>query len=71
MIFNDKMWNAIGKDARNMPKSGEIVIVKGVVKDECVFADEMYTQRKNSIYTKLSDLKDKNLNSLTNEKDIV
>ena len=71
MIFNDKMWNAIGKDARNMPKSGEIVIVKGVVKDECVFADEMYTQRKNSIYTKLSDLKDKNLNNLTNEKDIV
>jgi DNA polymerase-3 subunit alpha len=71
MIFNDKMWNAIGKDARNVPKSGEIVIVKGVVKDECVFADEMYTQRKNSIYTKLSDLKDKNLNSLTNEKDIV
>jgi hypothetical protein len=71
MIFNDKMWNAIGKDGKNMPKPNEIVIVKGVVKDEVVFADEIYPQRKNSIYTKLSDLKDKQLKDLTNEKDIV
>ena len=68
MIFNDKMWNAIGKDGKNIPKPNEIVIVKGVVKDEVVFADEIYLQRKNSIYTKLSDLKDKQLKDLTNEK---
>ena len=50
----------------------EIVIVKGVLKDEVIFADEIYTQRKNSIYTKLSDLKDKkstNSNTLTNDQD--
>ena len=72
MIFNDKMWDAIGKDGSKGPLDGEVVIVKGVVKDEVIFADEIYPQRKNSIYTKLSDLKDKKVikdNSLTNDQD--
>ena len=72
MIFNDKMWDAIGKDGSKAPLDGEVVIVKGVTKDEVIFADEIYPQRKNSIYTKLSDLKDKNPskdNSLTNDQD--
>lgn len=46
MIFNDKMWNAIGKDGSKAPTDGEIVIVKGVTKDEVIFADEIYPQRK-------------------------
>ena len=72
MIFKDKMWDAIGKDGKKGPMDSEIVIVKGVLKDEVIFADEIYTQRKNSIYTKLSDLKDKkstNSNTLTNDQD--
>tara|TARA_R100000329_G_scaffold151456_1_gene147687 strand:- start:1555 stop:4137 length:2583 start_codon:yes stop_codon:yes gene_type:complete len=72
MIFNDKMWDAIGKDGSKAPVDGEVVIVKGTVKDEVIFADEIYPQRKNSIYTKLSDLKDKKLskdNTLTNGQD--
>ena len=74
MIFNDKMWDAIGKDGSKAPLDSEVVIVKGVTKDEVIFADEIYPQRKNSIYTKLSDLKDKKPsqdNSLTNDQDIL
>ena len=74
MIFNDKMWDAIGKDGSKAPTDGEIVIVKGVTKDEVIFADEIYPQRKNSIYTKLADLKGKKISndkSLTNNKDIL
>ena len=74
MIFNDKMWDAIGKDGSKAPVDGEIVIVKGVTKDEVIFADEIYPQRKNSIYTKLADLKGKKISndkSLTNNKDIL
>tara|TARA_Y100000004_G_scaffold99739_1_gene111773 strand:- start:3958 stop:6570 length:2613 start_codon:yes stop_codon:yes gene_type:complete len=70
MIFNDKMWNCIGKDGSKIPKEGEIVIVKGTVKDEVIFADEIFPQRKNSIYTSLADLKDKNMN-LTKGKDVL
>jgi len=72
MIFNDKMWEAIGKDGKKAPLENEIVIVKGVVKDEVIFADEIYVQRKNAIYTKLSDLKGKkqlSQNTLTNDQD--
>ena len=72
MIFNDRMWDAIGKDGSKGPVDGEVVIVKGTVKDEVIFAEEIYPQRKNSIYTKLSDLKDKKLskdNNLTNDQD--
>lgn len=74
MIFNDKMWDAIGKDGSKGPVEGEVVIVKGTVKEEVIFADEIYPQRKNSIYTKLSDLKDKNHNKdsdLTNDQNIL
>ena len=72
MIFNDKMWDSIGKDGKKAPMDSEIVIVKGVLKDEVIFADEIHTQRKNSIYTKLSDLKGKKVsrsNTLTNDQD--
>ena len=74
MIFNDKMWDAIGKDGSKGPVEGEVVIVKGTVKEEVIFADEIYPQRKNSIYTKLSDLKDKKHNKdsdLTNDQNIL
>jgi len=75
MIFNDKMWGAIGKDGSKAPVDGEIVIVKGVTKDEVIFADEIYPQRKNSIYTKFADLKksqkSSNDNDLTNRQDIL
>ncbi len=72
MIFNDKMWNCIGDDGKNAPKDGEIVIVKGVVKDEVIFADEIFPQRKNTIYTKLSDLdRKKSKTQLTEEQNIL
>jgi DNA polymerase III alpha subunit len=74
MIFNDKMWDAIGKDGSKGPVEGEVVIVKGSVKEDVIFADEIYPQRKNSIYTKLSDLKDKKYNKdsdLTNDQNIL
>jgi DNA polymerase-3 subunit alpha len=70
MIFNDKMWNCIGKDGSRVPKEGEIVIVKGVVKDEVIFADEIFPQRKNSIYTSLAELKEKNP-TLTKDQDVL
>ena len=68
------MWDSIGKDGKKAPMDSEIVIVKGVLKDEVIFADEIYAQRKNSIYTKLADLKGKKISndkSLTNNKDIL
>jgi len=56
MIFNDKMKECIGADGIRQPKEGEVVIVRGVKKDEVVFADTITAQRKNQIYTKLSSL---------------
>lgn len=63
MIFNEKMDQS--KDLNGgHPKEGEIVIVKGITKDDVVFADLISVQ-DNKVYTKLSELKNdkKNLDS--------
>lgn len=55
MIFNDKLDKS--KEINNgNPKAGEIVIVKGVTKDDVIFADIISIQ-DNKVYTKLSELK--------------
>ena len=55
MIFNDKMDQSKELNGGH-PKEGEIVIVKGITKDDVVFADLISVQ-DNKVYTKLSELK--------------
>ncbi len=57
MIFNKKLAKMIVENANKHPEQGNIVIVRGVKKDEVVFADQIAIQT-NKIYTKLSDLKE-------------
>lgn len=58
MIFNDSLDECKSING-SLPKQGDIVIVTGVRKgDDCVFANGI-TPQQNQIYTKLSDLKDK------------
>jgi DNA polymerase-3 subunit alpha len=56
MIFNKKLEQC-EQINDGYPKEKSIVIVKGVTKDEVLFADSISVQ-SNRIYTKLSDLKD-------------
>jgi DNA polymerase-3 subunit alpha len=56
MIFNKKLEECESLNDR-LPKEGDIVIVKGMKKDDVVFADLIAIQQ-NKIYTKLSDFKD-------------
>ena len=71
MIFNDKMKECIGVEGLKQPQDGEVVIVRGVKKDEVVFADTIVAQRKNQIYTKLSSLDGTEVDQkvLTNNQD--
>jgi hypothetical protein len=71
MIFNDKMKECIGVEGVKQPRDGEVVIVRGVKKDEVVFADTIVAQRKNQIYTKLSSLDGTEVDQkvLTNNQD--
>lgn len=71
MIFNDKMKECIGVEGVKQPQDGEVVIVRGVKKDEVVFADTIVAQRKNQIYTKLSSLDGTEVDQkvLTNNQD--
>ncbi len=55
MIFNDKMEYSNQMNGGD-PKEGDIVIIKGIKKDDKVFADLIAIQN-NKVYTKLSDLK--------------
>jgi DNA polymerase III alpha subunit len=55
MIFNDKMEYCNQMNGGD-PKEGDIVIIKGIKKDDKVFADLIAIQN-NKVYTKLSDLK--------------
>jgi DNA polymerase III alpha subunit len=58
MIFNDSLDHCKLINGK-LPKAGDIVIVQGVIKtDGTFFANEIACQQ-NQIYTKLSDLKDK------------
>lgn len=57
MIFNDKMEYSHQMNNGD-PKEGDIVIIKGIKKDDKVFADLIAIQT-NKVYTKLSDIKNK------------
>ena len=56
MIFNKKLDTCKSMND-GFPKEKSIVIVKGVTKDEVLFADSISVQ-SNKIYTKLSELKE-------------
>ena len=56
MIFNKRL-DQCEQTNNGFPKESNIVIVKGVKKDEVVFADQISVQ-SNKIYTKLSELKE-------------
>ncbi len=56
MIFSRKLEECIVQNNGTHPEEDNIVIVKGVKKDEVVFADKIAVQT-NRIYTKLSELK--------------
>jgi DNA polymerase-3 subunit alpha len=58
MIFNDSLEECKSLNG-GLPRANDIVIVCGVRKgDDCIFANTIAAQQ-NQIYTKLSDLKDK------------
>jgi DNA polymerase-3 subunit alpha len=63
LTFNDKI--DFNKSANNdyLPETEDIVIVKGTKKQDCVFAETFGVQTL-KIYTKLSELKEKNLDNL-------
>ena len=56
LIFNNKIDECKDLNVK-MPVEGDIVIVIGSMKDECVFADIIATQNS-KIYSRLSELKD-------------
>ena len=56
MIFSRKLEECVTQNNGLLPEEDNIVIVKGVKKDEVVFADRIAVQ-SNKIYTKLSELK--------------
>lgn len=62
LTFNDKI--DFNKSANNdhLPEAEDIVIVKGTKKQDCVFAETFGIQTL-KIYTKLSELKEKNLDN--------
>lgn len=55
MIFSAKMEEC-ERENGNLPKEGQIVIVRGRKMDECVFADAIGIQ-DNKVFTKLAELK--------------
>ncbi len=57
MIFSGKLSKMIVENSNKHPEQGNIVIVRGIKKDEVIFADQIAIQT-NKIYTKLSDLKE-------------
>ena len=61
LIFNDNIENQKLLNNNKVFEEGNIVIVKGIKKDDCVFADLVSIQ-DHKIYMKLNDLKksDKN-----------
>jgi DNA polymerase III alpha subunit len=56
MIFNNRLEQCKVQNG-NLPKAGDIVIVKGQKKGEAIFAESISVQQ-NRIYTKLSELKE-------------
>lgn len=62
LTFNDKIDNNKAANSDRLPEEGDIVIVKGQKKDDCVFVESFGIQTL-KIYTKLSELKEKNVDN--------
>jgi DNA polymerase-3 subunit alpha len=60
--FNDKIDFNKSSNNDRLPEKDDIVIVKGVKKKDCLFGDTIGIQTL-KIYTKLSELKEKNLDN--------
>ncbi len=56
LIFNDKLDMCRRDNDDKLPKEKNIVIIKGIKKDEAVFAD-MIACQDNKVFTKLSEIK--------------
>ena len=56
LIFNDKIENCKNLNGGKNPQEGNIIIVKGIKKEDCVFADLIAIQ-DHEIYMKLSEVK--------------
>ena len=62
LTFNDKIDFNKSSNNEKLPEKDDIVIVKGIKKKDCLFGDTIGTQTL-KIYTKLSELKEKNLDN--------
>ncbi len=62
LSFNDRIDEIKSLNEEKLPDKGDIVIIKGTKKQDCVFAETVSIQSL-KIYTKLSDLKEKNLDN--------
>jgi DNA polymerase-3 subunit alpha len=62
LTFNDKIDFNKSSNNEKLPEKDDIVIVKGVKKKDCLFGDTIGIQTL-KIYTKLSELKEKNLDN--------
>jgi DNA-directed DNA polymerase III PolC len=56
LIFNDKIENCKNLNGGKNPQEGNIIIVKGIKKEDCIFADLIAIQ-DHEIYMKLSEVK--------------
>lgn len=60
LMFNDKIEVAKSENEGKLPEEGDIVIIKGSKKTDCIFAETVVIQTL-KIYTKLSELTEKSL----------
>jgi len=62
LIFNDKIDFNKSANGDKLPEKEDVVIVKALKKQDCLFGDTIGIQTL-KIYTKLSELKEKNLDN--------
>ena len=62
LTFNDKIEFNKSSNGDKLPEKEDIVIVKATKKQDCLFGDTIGIQTL-KIYTKLSELKEKNLDN--------
>jgi len=62
LMFNDKIEMAKANNSDKLPEEGDIVIVKGNKKTDCIFAETVVIQTL-KIYTRLSELQEKTLDN--------
>ena len=56
LLFNDKIDNCKALNGNKNPEEKNIVIVKGIKKEDCIFADLVAVQ-DHYIYMKLNEIK--------------